>query len=87
MAHDAAEMKHIARVPPGREAVTLQLFRLLQAYELLIDASRAAARVAPVDGYHGTNPLLVSEVLRANAAPPAKQRIFRGVQTLWSECV
>ncbi len=66
MAHDVAETTHIARPPRGREDVTIQLFRLLQAHELIIDATREAARAAAVRGDDGTNDLLVSDVLRVN---------------------
>src|SRR5580698_9602609 len=55
MAHDVAETTHIARPPRGREDVTIQLFRLLQAHELIIDATRAAAHAATARGDDGTN--------------------------------
>jgi starvation-inducible DNA-binding protein len=63
IAHDVAEM---TRVPRGREDTVIQLFRLMQAHELIIDESRAAARAAAASGDDGTNDLLVSEVLRRN---------------------
>jgi len=66
MAHDVAETTRIARPPRGREDVTVQLFRLLQAHELIIDGTRQAARAAAANGDDGTNDLLVSDVLRAN---------------------
>jgi starvation-inducible DNA-binding protein len=66
MAHDVAETTRIARVPRGREDVTVQLFRLLQAHELIIGAAREAAHAAGASGDDGTNDLLVSGVLRAN---------------------
>src|ERR1700690_886375 len=46
IAHDVAETARIARPPRGREDVTIQLFRLLQAHELIIDETRKAARSA-----------------------------------------
>src|SRR6202050_2228262 len=64
MAHDVAETTRVARVPRGREDTAVQLFRLLQAHELIIDESRAAARAAAAGGDDGTNDLLVSDVLR-----------------------
>jgi starvation-inducible DNA-binding protein len=66
MAHDVAETTHIARPPRGREDVAMQLFRLLQAHELIIDETREAARAAVASGDDGTNDLLVSDVLRVN---------------------
>jgi starvation-inducible DNA-binding protein len=66
MAHDVAETTHIARPPRGREDATIQIFRLLQAHEVVIDATRQAARAAAASGDDGTNDLLVSEVLRVN---------------------
>ena len=66
MAHDVAETTRIARPPKGREDATVQLFRLLQAHELIIDAAREAAGAAAARGDDGTNDLLVSQVLRGN---------------------
>jgi len=66
MAHDVAETTRVARVPRGREDATIQLFRLLQAHELIIDESREAAHAATASGDDGTNDLLVSDVLRRN---------------------
>jgi starvation-inducible DNA-binding protein len=66
MAHDVAETTRIARPPRGREDVTIQVFRLLQAHELIIAATREAARTATANGDDGTNDLLVSDVLRVN---------------------
>lgn len=66
MAHDVAETTRIARVPRGREDVTMQLFRLLQAHELIIDETRQLAKSAVANGDDGTNDLLVSDVLRVN---------------------
>src|ERR1017187_4811539 len=46
MAHDVAETTRIARPPRGREDVPIQLFRLMQAHELIIGATPQAARQA-----------------------------------------
>src|SRR5580700_4597530 len=46
MAHDVAETTRVARVPRGREDSTIQLFRLMQAHELIIDETRDAAHAA-----------------------------------------
>src|SRR6202050_3934364 len=66
MAHDVAETTRVGRLPRGREDATIQLFRLLQAHELIIDESREAAHAAAARGDDGTNDLLVSDVLRRN---------------------
>ena len=66
MAPDVAETTRIARPPRGREDVTMQLFRLLQAHELIIDETREAAKTAIAGGDDGTNDMLVSDVLRLN---------------------
>lgn len=66
MAGDVAEMTRIPRPPMGREDVTMQLFRLLQAHEMLIEETRKAAHAAADAGDDGTNDLLVSDVLRLN---------------------
>jgi starvation-inducible DNA-binding protein len=44
----------------------MQLFRLLQAHELIVGETREAARAAAANGDDGTNDLLVSDVLRVN---------------------
>src|SRR2546427_1151994 len=66
MAHDVAEMTLIPRPPRGREAVPLQLSRLLHAHEIVLKEARAMARQAAEAGDDGTNDLLVSDVIRAN---------------------
>ncbi|HEY1760378.1 MAG TPA: DNA starvation/stationary phase protection protein [Bryobacteraceae bacterium] len=66
MAPDVAETTRVTRPPRGREDATMQLFRLLQAHELIIEETREAARAADDSGDDGTNDLLVSQVLRTN---------------------
>jgi starvation-inducible DNA-binding protein len=66
MAADVAEVSQIPRAPRGREAVPMQLSRLLEAHELIIRAARHSAEVAQTNGDSGTNDLLVSDVLRTN---------------------
>jgi starvation-inducible DNA-binding protein len=66
MAHDVAEITRVIRPPRGREDVVVQLFRLLEAHELIIAETREAAKAAAAMGDDGTNDLLVSEVLRQN---------------------
>ena len=66
MAHDVAETTRIPRPPRGREDVNTQLFRLLEAHELIIAETRELAEAANQNGDLGTNDLLVSQVLRTN---------------------
>jgi len=66
MAQDVAETTRIARPPRGREDYTVQLFRLLEAHELIIEETREAAKAADDNDDAGTNDLLVSQVLRTN---------------------
>jgi len=66
MAHDVAEMTLIPRLPRGREAVPVQISRLLHAHEIILKEARAMARQAAKDGDDGTNDLLVSDVIRTN---------------------
>jgi len=66
MAHDVAELTVIPRVPRGREAVAVQISRLLHAHEIILKEARAMARQAAEAGDDGTNDLLVSDVIRTN---------------------
>lgn len=66
MAPDVAETTRIERPPRGRENPNTQLYRLLQAHELIIAETREAAEWTDNAGDQGTNDLLVSEVLRTN---------------------
>jgi starvation-inducible DNA-binding protein len=66
MAPDVAETTRIPRPPRDREDVNTQLFRLLEAHELIIAETRKAADETDESGDQGTNDLLVSEVLRTN---------------------
>ena len=66
MAHDVAEMTRIERPPRGREAVPVQLSRLLDAHQVIIGQVRKLARRAGELGDDGTTDLVVSEILRRN---------------------
>jgi starvation-inducible DNA-binding protein len=66
MASDVAETTRIERPPRGREEVSAQLSRLLNAHQVIIRQTRKLARRAAELGDDGTNDLLISEVLRAN---------------------
>jgi starvation-inducible DNA-binding protein len=66
MAADVAETTQIERPPRGREAVSVQLSRLLDAHQIVIRQTRKLARRASELGDDGSNDLLVSDVLRSN---------------------
>src|SRR5438128_4463727 len=66
MAADVAETTQIERPPRGRETVSVQLSRLLDAHQIVIRQTRKLARRASEIGDDGTNDLLVSDVLRTN---------------------
>jgi starvation-inducible DNA-binding protein len=66
MAHDVADTTLIPRLPRGRQAVPVQLARLLHAHEIVLLEARGMARQAAETGDDGTNDLLVSDVIRTN---------------------
>jgi starvation-inducible DNA-binding protein len=66
MAADVAETTIIPRPPRGREEVTVQISRLLEAHEFILKEARTMAREASEVGDDGTNDLLVSDVIRGN---------------------
>jgi len=66
MAPDVADLTTIPRPPKGREEPPVQLSRLLQAHEIVLQAARAMAKQAAQAGDDGTNDMLVSDVIRAN---------------------
>jgi starvation-inducible DNA-binding protein len=66
MAADVAETTMIPRPPRGREEVPVQLSRLLEAHETVLEEVRSAARLTNEAGDYGTNDLLVSQVIRTN---------------------
>jgi starvation-inducible DNA-binding protein len=66
MAADVAETTQIERPPRGREEVPVQLSRLIDAHQVLIQQSRPLARRAAELGDDGTNDLIVSDLIRTN---------------------
>src|SRR5438132_2569155 len=66
MAADVAETTQIERPPRGREEVPVQLSRLIDAHQIIIQQSRSLARRAAELGDDGTNDLVVSDVIRTN---------------------
>lgn len=66
LAADVAETTIVPRAPKGREAVPVQISRLLHAHEIVLNEARAMARAAAENDDQGTNDLLVSDVIRGN---------------------
>ena len=66
MAPDVAETTQIERPPRGREEVPAVLSRLLDAHQIIIRECRQIADKADKIGDHGTNDMVVSDVLRTN---------------------
>lgn len=66
MAHDVAETTRIERPPKGREEVPVQISRLLDAHQIIIESCREIADRADKLGDDGTNDMVVSDVLRTN---------------------
>src|SRR6201982_114578 len=66
MAADVAETTQVERPPRGREEVPVQLSRLIDAHQIIVQQSRPLARRAAELGDDGTNDLVVSDVLRTN---------------------
>src|SRR5208282_5008428 len=66
MAPDVAETTRIERPPKGREAVPVQLSRLLDAHQIIIRDCRELAKRASTLEDEGTNDVVVSDVLRTN---------------------
>jgi len=66
MAADVAETTQIERPPRGQEEVPVQLSRLIDAHQIIIQQSRPLARRAADLGDDGTNDLVVSDVIRTN---------------------
>jgi starvation-inducible DNA-binding protein len=66
MAADVAETTQIARPPRGREEPSVQISRLLDAHQVIVQLSRKLSARASKIGDEGTNDLVVSDVLRTN---------------------
>src|SRR5689334_4632243 len=64
MAADVAETTKIERPPRGREEVPVQLSRLIDAHQIIIQRCRPRAAQAAELGDDGTNDLVVSDVIR-----------------------
>jgi starvation-inducible DNA-binding protein len=66
MAPDIAETTRIERPPRAREEAPVQISRLLDAHQIIIEHVRILARRASQLGDDGTNDMVISDVLRTN---------------------
>jgi starvation-inducible DNA-binding protein len=66
MPADVAERTLVPRPPREREEVPMQISRMLQAHQIVLEEARAMARLASEQGDDGTNDLLVGDVIRTN---------------------
>jgi starvation-inducible DNA-binding protein len=66
MAHDIADLTRLERPPRDREEVPVQISRLLEAHESIINNARQLAKKAADLGDDGTNDILVSNIIRTN---------------------
>src|SRR5438270_9984959 len=66
MAPDVAETTRIERPPRGREEVPVVISRLIDAHQIIIRECRKLADLSAKLGDHGTNDMVVSDVLRTN---------------------
>ena len=66
MPHDVADMTRIARPPKGAEPPAVQLSRLLDAHETVIQGVRDGIELTEKNKDYGSNDLLMSDVLRRN---------------------
>jgi starvation-inducible DNA-binding protein len=64
MAPDVAENTRIERAPRGREEAPVQISRLIDAHQTVLENVRPLARRADELGDDGTNDLLVSDIIR-----------------------
>jgi len=66
MGGDVAKITKIAAPPLGKEEVPVQISRLLEAHKIVIQSCLDLSEAADDAGDHGTNDLVVSDVLRPN---------------------
>ena len=66
MPQDVTEMTKLSRPPRGREEVPVQISRLLEGHQTILEEARKSAAQAAQRGDDGTNDLFVSNVIRTN---------------------
>ena len=66
MGDHIAEMTRVPAAPKGREAVPVQISRLLEAHKIIMKQCSQIAAAADKAGDDGTNDMVVGDVLRPN---------------------
>lgn len=66
MSYDVAATTTIPKLPKGREEPAVQISRLLQAHEIILQACHTMAKQAADSGDDGTNDMIVGDVMRVN---------------------
>ncbi|MES1258175.1 MAG: DNA starvation/stationary phase protection protein [Acidobacteriota bacterium] len=66
MAADVAETTKVPRPPKDREEPPVQIARLLEAHQIVLEEARKFAKKAGDAGDEGTNDMLISDVVRTN---------------------
>jgi starvation-inducible DNA-binding protein len=66
MGGDVAKMTEIPAPPMGREEVPVQISRLLEGHKIIMKKCKEIADAADDAGDHGTNDLVISDILRPN---------------------
>ena len=66
MGGDVAQVTKIPAPPRGREEITVQISRLLEAHKLIMQDCHDIAKASDDAGDDGTNDMVVSEILRPN---------------------
>lgn len=68
MPQDVTEMTKLSRPPRGREEVPVQISRLLEGDQTMLEEARKSAAQAAERGDDGTSDLFLSNVIRTNEA-------------------
>ncbi len=64
--HDVVQLTKVERPPRDAEEVPVQLSRLLEAHEIILETAHQAVRRATDDGDDGTADLLIGQVIRTH---------------------
>jgi starvation-inducible DNA-binding protein len=66
MGHDVGEMARIPNPPRGKEEVPVQISRLLEGHNIIMEQCHDIAEASDKAGDDGTNDMVISDILRPN---------------------